>query len=97
MPTDAFIGYSNPADPLRLRHRWHHTSVEKTTLYLPDDLKIAVKRAAAQQGVSEAEVIRRAIRQAVGETRPRPRGGLFSSGRPIARQADELLAGFGER
>lgn len=71
--------------------------MDKTTLYLPDDLKMAVKRAAAQQGVSEAEVIRRSIRQSVGNVRPRPRGGLFASGEPIARRADELLAGFGER
>lgn len=71
--------------------------MEKTTLYLPDDLKAAVKHAAARQGVSEAEVIRQSIRHMVGDARPRPRGGLFSSGRPTARQADELLAGFGER
>jgi metal-responsive CopG/Arc/MetJ family transcriptional regulator len=71
--------------------------MEKTTLYLPDDLKSAIKKAAAQQGVSEAEIIRQAIRQVVSDVRPRPRGSLFSSGHPIARRADELLAGFGER
>ena len=71
--------------------------MEKTTLYLPDDLKAAVKRAAAQKQISEAEVIRQSIRQAVGAVRPRPRGGLFSSGHPIARRTDELLPGFGER
>jgi hypothetical protein len=71
--------------------------VEKTTLYLPEDLKAAVKRAAARWQVSEAEVIRRSVRQAVGAVRPRPHGGLFGSGQPIARQADDLLAGFGER
>lgn len=70
--------------------------MEKTTLYLPDDLKTAIKRAAVQQGLSEAEVIRRSIREVVGMPRPRPRGGVISSGRPIARQAEELLAGFGE-
>lgn len=71
--------------------------MEKTTVYLPDDLKAAVKRAAARRQVSEAEVIRQSIRQAVGDVRPRPRGGLFSSGQPIARHADEWLAGFGDR
>lgn len=79
------------------RHRWYHTKVEKTTLYLPEDLKAAVRRTAAQEGVSEAEVIRRSIRQVVGSSRTRPQGGLFSSGQPIARHAGELLAGFGER
>jgi hypothetical protein len=71
--------------------------MEKTTLYLPDDLKAAVKRAAALKQISEAEVIRESIRQAVGAVRPRPHGGLFSSGQPIARRTDELLSGFGER
>jgi plasmid stability protein len=71
--------------------------MEKTTLYLPDDLRAAVKQAAARHSVSEAEIIRRALREAVGGARARPRGGLFSSGRPTARRADELLTGFGER
>ncbi|HET7388650.1 MAG TPA: CopG family transcriptional regulator [Nocardioidaceae bacterium] len=72
--------------------------MDKTTVYLPDDLKAAVKRAAADRGISEAEVIRQSIRQVVESgQRPRPTGALFSSGRPIARRADELLAGFGER
>lgn len=71
--------------------------MEKTTLYLPDELKSAVKRAAAQQGVSEAEIIRQSIRRAVGDSRPKPRGALFRSEQPIARHADEALAGFGER
>ena len=42
---------------LHHRHRWYHTDMEKTTLYLPDDLKAAVKRAAARKQISEAEVI----------------------------------------
>lgn len=71
--------------------------MEKTTIYLPDDLKAAVKRVARQRGVPEAEVIRESIRVAVGGTRPRPRGGLYSGTEPIARRAHELLAGFGDR
>ncbi|MBA2696627.1 MAG: ribbon-helix-helix protein, CopG family [Actinobacteria bacterium] len=71
--------------------------MEKTTVYLPEDLKSAVKRAAAHRDMSEAEVIRQSIRQMLGELRPRPRGDLFRSGQPIARHADELLSGFGER
>ena len=35
--------------------------MEKTTVYLPDELKQAVKRAASRRGVSEAEVIRESI------------------------------------
>lgn len=71
--------------------------MEKTTIYLPDDLKAAVKRVAAQRGVSEAEVIRQSVRAGVGSIRPRPRGGLYSGSEPIARRVDELLEGFGER
>lgn len=70
--------------------------MEKTTLYLPDDLKAAVKRVAGERGVSEAEIIRESLRATVGRQRPRPHGGLFASGAPIARDADAHLAGFGE-
>jgi len=71
--------------------------VDKTTIYLPADLKSAIKRTAQRLGVSEAEVIRGSLRSAVGGERPRPRGGLFASGAPIAREADDHLVGFGER
>jgi len=79
------------------RQRWYHTRVEKTTVYLPGELKAAVKRAARRRGISEAEVIRDSIRNAVGDERPRARGGLFRGGSPMAREADAHLAGFGER
>jgi len=65
----------------------------KTTIYLPDDLKAAVEREAASSGLSEAEVIRRAIRAAFD--RPRPRAGIIT-GEPIADRVDDLLTGFGE-
>ncbi|GEM_PF-1080013 len=61
------------------------------------DLKAAVKRVVAERGVSEAEIIREAIRVSVGRARPRPRGGRYSSAQPIARDAEEMLTGFGER
>jgi hypothetical protein len=47
--------------------------------------------------VSEAEIIRESIRVSVGGVRPRARGALYLSGHPIARDAEEMLAGFGER
>lgn len=72
--------------------------MEKTTLYLPEDLKAAVKRIAQQRGVPEAEIIRESIRLAVNSTTtPRPRGGLFAGPEPIARRVDDVLDGFGER
>jgi len=71
--------------------------MEKTTVYLPDDLKAQLKRTALLRGVSEATVIRDAIRVAVSDNRPRPRGGLYAGSEPIAERADGLLEGFGER
>jgi hypothetical protein len=72
--------------------------MKKTTVYLPDDLKAALGRAAAEKGQSEAELIRKAVEELVtGLERPRPRLPLFSSGDPtLARRFDEELRGFGE-
>jgi hypothetical protein len=74
-------------------------AVRKTTVYLPDELAEALKRAAAVSGESEAELIRRGIQSVVElELAPRPRIPLFRSGDPtLAERVDELLAeGFGE-
>lgn len=68
--------------------------MQKTTVYLPDDLKARVEREARRRSTSEAEVIRDAIASAV--QRPRPRAGLFDA-EPFAERVDELLDGFGER
>jgi predicted transcriptional regulator len=53
--------------------------MEKTTVYLPADLKAGIKRLARQRNVSEAEVIRDSIRQTVGTERPKPTPGIFHS------------------
>jgi plasmid stability protein len=70
--------------------------MQKTTVYLPDELKRRIEATAASEGRSEAEVIRRALALNVPERRPRPRPGVIHSGSPMAEQVDELLAGFGE-
>jgi Ribbon-helix-helix protein, copG family len=67
----------------------------KTTVYLPDDMKLALERKAQRRGCSEAQVVREALATAVG--RPRPKGGLFESGESLSSRVDELLVGFGER
>ena len=75
--------------------------MHKTTIYLPDDLKVGVERLATDEKKSEAEVIRAAIRQAIGaRVRPRPRVPLTSRGLgdPTASErVDALLSGFGRR
>jgi plasmid stability protein len=73
--------------------------MRRTTVYLPDDLKAALKRTAAAQGRSEAEVVRSALAAATAaEAYPQPRLPLFDSGDPtLAERVDEeLSAGFGE-
>lgn len=69
----------------------------KTTLYLPEDIKRAVEVAARRQGVSEAEVVRDALRKSLLSQPVRPRGGIISGREQIADRVDELLAeGFGQ-
>ncbi len=72
----------------------------KTTVYLPERLKRALERMAAEENRSEAEIIRGAL-QAVVENRQRPRPRLPISdkdlGDPgIAENVDRYLSGFGE-
>jgi Arc/MetJ-type ribon-helix-helix transcriptional regulator len=73
--------------------------MQKTTVYLPNDLKRALERVAAARGCSEAELIREAVRTLAEEAvPPRPRLPLFKSGkRGLAERVDRALAGFGKR
>ena len=72
--------------------------MNKTTVYLPDELKHALRRAATQSGRSEADLIREGVTIVTQRAeRPRPRGALFTSGlASIARRVDEELDGLGE-
>jgi hypothetical protein len=71
----------------------------KTTVYLPNDLKEALERAAASSGRSEADLIRAGIRWAVTQQRPpEPTIGIMVSDDPnFAERVDELLVGFGKQ
>jgi len=73
----------------------------KTTVYLPEDLKASLVRLAVEQGRSEAEIIREAIRGVVGDgPPPKPKIPLVAQalGDPTAAErVDELLDGFGAR
>jgi hypothetical protein len=69
--------------------------INKTTIYLPPDLKAALAREARTRGIPEAEVIRQAL--AASLRRVTPRGGLFASDQAFADRVDELLPGFGDR
>jgi hypothetical protein len=73
--------------------------MEKTTVYLPPDLKQALRRSARSTGRSEAELIREGIGLVTGTHRiAEAKLPLFSSGQvDLAERVDELLGGFGER
>lgn len=71
--------------------------MEKTTVYVPSEVKRALGLLARARGTSEAELIREALRRIVAETPPpRPRLPLIQSGKPmLAERLDEALEGFG--
>jgi hypothetical protein len=72
--------------------------MQKTTVYIPEDVKRALGQAAAVRRVSEAELIREALRALTSKaTPPRPRLPLFKSGKPqLAERVDEALERFGK-
>jgi len=71
----------------------------KTTVYLPPELKRALKRVAAERRCSEAELLREAVARLTGEAEaPVPKLPLFrSTGPSIADDVDRALEGFGVR
>jgi hypothetical protein len=72
--------------------------MEKTTVYIPPELKRALSSVAAERRCSEAELIREALRDITARsTPPCPRLPLFASRKPrLAERVDEALAGFGD-
>src|SRR5688572_18992801 len=77
---------------------WDIYGIDKTTVYLPRELKVALRRLARRLNRSEAELLREAVARLthVAEA-PAPRLPLFRSRGPsIAGRIDEELAkGFG--
>lgn len=69
----------------------------KTTVYLPEALKKALARVAAEQRRSEADLLREAVASlTAGAGSPAPRLPLFrAKGPSIARSIDKALEGFG--
>jgi len=84
---------------------WRHAmpcgtvgGMHKTTVYLPDELKVALARTAEETRRSEADLIREDIQFVVSQRDvPPPRTGIFdSAGSSLSERVDELLAGFGQ-
>lgn len=70
----------------------------KTTVYLPEELKLALEKVATRHGISEAELIREAVRAFISQSQPpRPQLPLFESGLiDLAEGSEDALSGFGE-
>ena len=73
--------------------------MNKTTVYLPDNLKAKLAWAAAETGRSEADLIREGIVMVLSKCiPPTPTIPLFVSDDPeFVLHIDEHMAGFGER
>ena len=71
----------------------------KTTVYLPPELKRALRRIAAERQCSEAQLLREAVSRLTGESEAAvPKLPLFrSTGPSIAEDVDRALEGFGVR
>jgi hypothetical protein len=74
--------------------------VKKTSIYIEDEVDVALARRAAVEGRTKAELVRDALRQAAASsTRVKPRGkGVFAGPGDLAERLDEHLAatGFGQ-
>lgn len=70
--------------------------MERTTVYLPLDLKLSIKAAAKRAGSSEAQVIREALAKYVAEPERKCRLpssiGIANSGRIQSEELEEWLA-----
>ncbi|MHB8262837.1 MAG: ribbon-helix-helix domain-containing protein [Acidimicrobiales bacterium] len=73
--------------------------MNKTTVYLPGEIKQALSGVASTSGRSEADLIREAVTTLVYNAHcPRPRGALFAGDGPsLSEHTEEALAGFADR
>ena len=73
--------------------------MKRTTIYLPDEMKIAIEQEAVRRGVAEAEVIRAAVGKHLSKVEPPiPRLPVFPEGfgAEIGTRVNELLEEVGE-
>jgi hypothetical protein len=74
--------------------------MRKTSIYLDDDVDVALARRAAAEGTTKAELIRTALRDAAkGALRVKPKAkGVFDGPADLSSSVDDHLrdSGFGE-
>jgi len=71
----------------------------KSSLYIDQELDLAIAHASSRQGVSKAEFVRQALARAVGDAAPAFTGiGAFEGPADLAREDEAHLtrSGFGE-
>lgn len=71
--------------------------MKRTTIYLPDELKARLEAAAKRRGVTEAEIVRRAVDKEL--TRGITGAGIITDALPdgvSGRNLHEHMEGFGE-
>lgn len=71
--------------------------MKRTTIYLPDEMKLELEAEAARRQITEAELIRRAVDSELH--RRRPRGGIITGGPNdgiTGANLHEHMVGFGE-
>lgn len=70
--------------------------VKKTSIYLEPSLDRELTRAAAERGITKAELIRRTLTQAIATKRPRIRAiGVGEGPGDVSANVDRYLEGFG--
>lgn len=72
--------------------------MKRTTIYLPDDLKLRLEQAAKQDRCTEAAIVRKTLDEALRRREVSPTVPLFAEGwgdPTLADRVDELLAEFG--
>jgi hypothetical protein len=74
--------------------------MKKTSIYIDPDVDVALSRRAAEEGTTKAELIRRALRDAMAQSvrvKPSARG-VFAGPTDLAERADDHLrsSDFGE-
>lgn len=71
--------------------------MKKTSVHLDPAVDSALARRAAAEGITKAELIRRALVEAARPAgRPKPSKGVFEGPGDVAANVDRYLEGFGE-
>ena len=71
--------------------------MRKTSIYIEPEVDVALRRRAAAEGTTKAELIRQALRAAAGSSmrvKPHARG-VFEGPADLASRADNYLSGSG--